>query len=328
MSIQLLRPKTAYACRPTPKSSHRYAKHISWDGVTGTVFNMPMAALHSPDANADHPEDMRLLTNATAYGDSYRDPRAESYGWAHNGTFPLDIRRVLRRKGNSDAKEGEAASTFDIVELDDEFALSKRRKIQQSDPWWVTEEQRLKRDVPTRLQPPSTLTYNREVLTEKEALEVKAILPVDDKAWEDEKTKDFKGEAQYFLTNLHGGTLIVNGLEVRKGFVAGPLPKFAVIENAHGQVSFWWGVEGRDTGASEGIADQDQAQWEHLRGLPGWEHVGMNAGDVWRQKIGDRREREKTGDDLEDDGFWKECKLLWQRGEVILSESTNLVLRI
>lgn len=284
---------------------------------------MPMSALNSPDPYADHPEDRRLLTNAIAYGDYFRDPRAESYGWAHKGTFSLDIRRVMKKKKKDqiNAMGGvDATSTLEVVELDDDFPLPKRREMQQNDPWWVTEEQRLKRDVPTRLQPPSTLKYNTEVLTEQEALQVKAFFPVDDKAWGDEKAKDFKREAQYFLTNLHGGTLIVNGLEVRKGFVAGPLPAFAVIENAHGQVSFWWGVDGRDAGASEGIAERDQAQWENLRGLPGWEFVGLNAGDVWREKIGNRREREKTGDDLEDDRFWKECRLEWQRGEVVLSK--------
>jgi len=118
--------------------------------------------------------------------------------------------------------------------------------------------------------------------------------------------KDELGDSQYFVTNLHGGTLIINGQEIKKGQVAGPLPPFAVIESPGGQVSFWWGVGGRNWNQASQLPRA--RDWEILRNVVGWERAGLKAGVIWDSKFQDRIKREEEGDDDDDDELWNSWK--------------------
>jgi hypothetical protein len=162
------------------------------------------------------------------------------------------------------------------------------------DPWWVTAEQRMLADQPPRRYPPPAQKYDSE------------LLPIDETLWQEEYQKDDVLKARYFVTNLHGGTLIVNGLEVREAEVAGPLPAFAVIECPGGQVAFWFGTRGRNHGEGDELMDPKlrEKQWDVLRKLEGWETTGLTAGEVWNEKIKDREKRKRSGEAEDDDEEW------------------------
>jgi len=270
------------------------------------------------------------MTNQTAYGDEFRDTLAISYGWTNIGTFPLDIRRILRKPEDEEMKDAwDEETEAERVELGHEFPLLEPRNMQQNDPWYVTPEQRRKRDVPSRLLPPSMRKIKQDTQSLSRPPKKGELFPLDAKNWRDEVKKDRNLEAEYFITNLHGGTVLVNGMEIKKGYTAGPLPSFAVIECPGGQIAFWWGVGGRDHGDCYHLATDNWGgssalpgwkptytdKWAALRALPGWKYVGMLAGDVWREKIMDRMEREKSGDDLWDDGEWISYQHAWLEGK-------------
>lgn len=263
-----------------------YKKKRVWDGVTGTIFNMPTKALE-PDSD---PVDGKLAIIKALYTDfTIDDPLAHQ-----TDIFPLDIRRV-EQVNNFDVCNIEEPPGGQLVRYSWDNPIKEYRPMETFDPWYVTMDQETKRDVPPRRYPPREPAY-----------EGGELIPLDDVNWIQNRVMDELGDTQYFVTNLHGGTLIINGQEIKTGQVAGPLPSFAVIETPGGQVSFWWGVRGKNWNqASQPSRARD---WEILRNIPGWKHAGLKAGAVWDQKIQDRIKREAEGEDEEDDALWKSWK--------------------
>jgi hypothetical protein len=240
-------------------------------------------------------DERRLRMNAL-YGDVLRD---EKPFHRNAGYFPLDIRRVdkvdpvtlKRHPGTQLLEDGEELVRWPWSNKPGYF-----QDLDRNDPWWVTDEQEELRDVPPRKYPPVKPPAGNG-----------DILPIDDTIWQEEMQNDGHYRSRYFVTNLHGGTLVVNGLQIRKGSIAGPLPDFAVIQTPGNQVSFWFGPEGRNWRAQEeGISYA--SQWAALRRMEGWEHVELTAGQVWDMKIRDRLRREYIGEDHEDDFQWAEWK--------------------
>jgi hypothetical protein len=237
------------------------------------------------------PEDDRLVRVGQMFGDSFRDFKPVS---ANEDIFPLDIRRIVR------VVPAPLTQPVTPLKREEEALLYDRhaglpftyRDMSENDPWWVTKEQETLLDYPPRRFPPPEQTYKSE------------LLPVDDTIWREEFDRDQMNETGYFVTNLHGGngSLIVNGMEVRKGDVAGPLPMFAVIECPGGQVAFWFGAFGRNH--LGGRKESPYENWLALRQQKGWKYTGLSAGQVWHTKIKDRIERKKSGDDEPDDEEW------------------------
>ena len=191
--------------------------------------------------------------------------------------FPLDVRRVRKVSVLSkDDDAASAASALETVHTLPSMPAHQYRVMEADDPYWVTEAQRVARDIPPRRQPPpEDIEYTN--------------LPFDGSLWKKEVQHDQRKEALYFVTNLDGRTIVINGMEIHKGEVAGPLPAFAVIETSGGQVSFWWGVGGRNWRA--GSEDQDaEQQWNLLRSLKGWGDVGVETGNVLKRKMIERVE--------------------------------------
>lgn len=253
-----------------------------------------------PLASSPQPYDEKLERTKVLFKNDIRDTQPK---WANRDVFPLDIRRCMR----INRETGKPAETRPFKNPNDniffppaEFNPESLRTMNPDDPWWVTEGQQVLRDVPPRRAPPrTTISENSD------------LLPLDDSQWREQVTLDGNYDARYFITNLHGGTLVVNGMEVKMGCVAGPLPAFAVIESPGGQVSFWFGVGGRnwrEGSANLRFESHWEGHWETLRGKPGWENVGVMAEKVWDDVIRDRQWRERTGDDLEDDEMWKRWK--------------------
>ncbi|KFY85083.1 hypothetical protein V500_08739 [Pseudogymnoascus sp. VKM F-4518 (FW-2643)] len=65
--------------------------------------------------------------------------------------------------------------------------------------------------------------------------------------YDSERQKDHDRWYRYFLINNDPWerTIVVNGVQVKPGAIAGPLPSFAILE-LDGQAAFWFGVGGRD----------------------------------------------------------------------------------
>jgi hypothetical protein len=182
-------------------------------------------------------------------------------------------------------------------------SLVKYRRMTKDDPWYIPKKQRKLRDYPPRRWPPVENVEDNN-----------SLLPTDGTLWDDEVYKDQNFHAEYFLTNLYSGDLSVNGMHISKGAVAGPLPRFAIIESEGGQISFWFGVYGRHymPGNSHVNQFQDESsKWETLRAMVGeWEFVGMKSAQVWNLKMDHRWRRERTGISQDDDDEW-EC---WKKG--------------
>lgn len=268
-----------------------FIKKRIWDGVTGTVFNMPTKPLEP----VQDPKDDKLERVKEMYGKSYwlRKPQ-----FANSDIFPLDIRRV-KRVSQSPTRR----SIPPLLENAGDDLLRDRRPgndplpfnyrvMSKDDPWYVTDEQKDLIDYPPRRYPPPEQIYEPE------------IIPVDETIFREELESDQLNYTSYFATNLHGGTLIINGMEIRKGDVAGPLPKFAVIECPGGQIAFWFGSYGRHHLA--GSDEDSYSKWQGLRQQKGWMYTGFSAGHVWNAKIKDRLERIKTGERENDDEQWEE----------------------
>lgn len=277
----VLRPITQYV----RTSEGAFRKKKAWDGVTGTIFNTPTSPLEPcPESNDEKSQRVRDM-----YSDPIRDPMDFK-------VFPLDIRRVLKVRREIEKPRDICDEGEELVRDPKLYLTKEYRHMREDDPWWVEDSQKLARDAPPRCHPPKN-----------ESTTLGENLPLDDQLWKEEASRDLQHDAGYFITNLHGGTLVVNGMEIKKGDVAGPLPAFAIIESPGGQVSFWWGVGGRHYGAGpEGI--DLSSKWEILRKEPGWEHIAESAGEVWDTKIKDRKEREKTGEDEDDDEEWERYK--------------------
>jgi hypothetical protein len=247
---------------------------------------MPTQPIESDDESED---ERHILVRAMFSENLLPDPLAHQ-----TDLFPLDIRRV-NRKDTQPCKITDVDANETLIRYSWENPLKDYRHMEEHDPWFVTTEQEELRDVPPRRYPPPQPTYDGNNL-----------IPYDDVNWVENRVMDEMGDSQYFVTNLHGGTLIINGQEVKKGQVAGPLPPFAVIESLGGQVSFWWGMKGRNW--NQASLPAPEREWETLRQVAGWAYVGLKAGVVWDWKIKDRMKREEDGEDEDDDEQWKKWK--------------------
>ena len=250
---------------------------------------MPMRPVE-PQTEGDKFKRIRALYSNIMDDDPHASP---------DEIFPVDIRRV-RRVDDKDEKPKDLLETGEslvtnrhTLQLPDPYP-----EMNSDDPWWATPDQKRLRDVPLRHYPP------------KETRGKGRYLPVDDSLWQEEVDNDEDYRARYFITNLKGGALLVNGMEVKRGCIAGPLPEFAVIECPGGQVAFWWGARGRFWGeAEEGPKGTNyKSKWATLRRMPGWDYVGIPAGDVWDWKFRDRKKREREGEDQTDDEDWQNWK--------------------
>lgn len=286
--IQVLRSIVEYFAGNYP-----IRKKKIWDKVTGTIFNMPIKPV-----DADEILDARMARIKALYGDIYRDNRDNQ----RHDLFPLDIRRVRRvNDGHFQADVGTEALVKGEVMVRYPWHRnpSANEDIQDDDPWKVTPIQAAFRDVPPRTYPPVQSTAPET-----------GLMPVFDQLWQEELQNDDRQHWRYFVTNLHGGTLIINGKEIKKGAIAGPLPRFAIIQSPGNQVSFWWGVGGRDW--CEGRPDMAHtaaSHWRTLRNMVGFQHVGLTTGQVWDYKIRERITRELTGNEYEDDAEWDAIKI-------------------
>lgn len=270
-----------------------YRKEKVWDGVTGSIFNMPTRPDDpEPETLAEREERIKTL-----YADiNFDEPRRHEL-------FPLDIRRAMAinpKTGNPYPVKIPQNMEPGEIEVDFDFPwqnpLRKYPDMKENDPWWVTPEQEKLRDVPPRRHPQP-----------EDQRDGDRYLPLDDYYWKEELRLDDTNKAKYFVTNLHGGTMLINGVELKMGCIAGPLPAFAIIETPGGQVSFWWGPNGRDWGEGPDNINT-AASWRQLRRTPGWELIGLNAGVVWNRIIRDRLLREETGNREEDDEQWEKWK--------------------
>lgn len=263
-----------------------------WDGVIGTVFNLPT----KPLVSTQDLEDEKLKMVGQMFGDLY--PAFKPIA-ANEDIFPLDIRRIERVYPVPPFPKNippllENAGDLLLYDRHSKADLPsfKYRNMLQDDPWYMTKEQRILMDYPPRRYPPPEQKYKSEVI------------PVDDVIFREEFDSDQLKFTGYFVTNQHGGTLIINGVEVQKGDIAGPLPRFAVIECPGGQIAFWFGSYGRNHLA--GTEDNSPVKWAALRQQNGWKYTALSAGQVWNAKIKDIIERKKSGEDEHDDEQWEE----------------------
>ena len=296
MSEKVLRPLIQYV----QLGDGAFIKKKVWDGVIRTVFNMPTQPLEPNQS----PEEERLERVGEMFGDSYRDFNPIS---ANQDIFPLDIRRIRRVHPPPIPNDiPPLLENRGDVLLYDRHALVnespfKYRNMSKEDPWYVSKEQKALIDNPPRRYPPPEQKYKPD------------MIPIDDTIFRGEFDSDQLNLTRYFVTNLHGGTLIINGVEVQKGQVAGPLPKFAVIECPGGQIAFWFGSYGRNHLA--GSYGSSPAKWLALRQRTGWKYTGLSAGQVWKAKIKDRIDRKKVGDNEHDDELWEEWLSAKRLGE-------------
>jgi hypothetical protein len=251
-------------------------------------------------------EEERFERVGEMFGDWHRDFNQVS---ANQDIFPLDIRRIRRRyppPALSKAVPPLIESKGDVLLYDRSAPHNKSpfkcRTMSDEDPWRFTKEQELLTDYPPRRYPPLEQNYKP------------SIIPVDDTRFRHEFDSDQLDSTAYFVTNLHGGTLVINGVEIRKGDIAGPLPKFAVIECPGGQIAFWFGCYGRDHLA--GNYESSPTKWLTLRQQIGWKFTGLSAGQVWKAKIKDRINRKKVGDNELDDWQWEEWLSAKSPGEL------------
>ncbi|ESZ95544.1 hypothetical protein SBOR_4073 [Sclerotinia borealis F-4128] len=244
-----------------------------WDKVTGTIYNIPINDIDSQTLDkTDDPFHRESFENT----ENYQNP----------DIFPLDIRRC--QKISTPSKPGEVVSkatdfrdTDSIIEPTFKMKEKEYRPMRVDDPWWVEMQQKYYRDMPPRSYPPK---FD----------ETQSYLPKDVKLWNDEIGKDSDLKSRYFVTNLDGRLLIINGIEVRKGEIAGPLPEFAIIQTEGGGVSFWFGVGGRFYLQPAGARTKDWSrQWSQLRRALKDEYFGLTAGYYWQNAI--------VGKILEDD---------------------------
>lgn len=222
---------------------------------------------------------------------------------------PLLIYRVMKNLPVSEKREaGKIKRTAELLSGDQTLLLqrdrSSGRKLHKSrtrfqgvpDAWWIPKPQRTLRDYPPRFWPPP------------KQLKDDSTLPIDSTLWDDEVYKDTNHQAEYFVMHVGDGDLLINGMMVPEGAMAGPLPTFALIEGNRGQVFWWHGPNGRyykPPGSPKASSANDPVKWDTLRDIPGWEHTGLSAAEVWDQKMDTRWSKARIGNRLEDDDFWE-----------------------
>ncbi|KAF7886444.1 hypothetical protein EAF00_010547 [Botryotinia globosa] len=256
-----------------------------WDKVTGTIFNIPTKNIYRQTLDKIEDRDHR---ESFENNDSYQNP----------DIFPLDIRRCEAisapvNPGEERLKPVDPRDKDNIIEPSFKMKEKEYRPMRFDDPWWVAPEQKYYRDMPPRNYPPK-------------CDETQSFLPKDVKLWNDEIDKDSDLKHRYFVANLDGRLLTINGIAVCKGEIAGPLPEFAIIQSEGGGVSFWHGVGGRFYLQPAGASTKDWSrQWSSLRQTLRDEYFGVAAGYYWQNAI--------VGKIMEDDEGEGEQDLKWIR---------------
>lgn len=260
----------------------------TWDEVTGTIFNIPTKSIYSQTldkiADRDHRESFENH-------DNYQNP----------DIFPLDIRRCekisdFRQRGGSMHKFLDPNDTDKIIQPSFNMKEKEYRAMRFDDPWWVEMHQKRYRDLPPRNYPPR---FD----------ESQSYLPKDDKLWKDEVKKDSDLKSRYFVANLDGRLLKINGIEVGKGEIAGPLPEFAIIITEGDGVSFWFGVGGRFYLQPAGARTMDWSrQWIQLRRSLNDEYFGVPAGYFWQNAIVSKIMEDDEGEGEQDPKWIKWIK--------------------
>ncbi|KAL3427242.1 hypothetical protein PVAG01_00751 [Phlyctema vagabunda] len=282
MPTPVLRPIERYGFNRS--NNERDVLHVHrvrmWDGVSNTVFNIPTKPFS---------DDSDLVPVDNIVQRAYRSAADELEVEGTPVYFPLNIRRIERLQ---------ISKPIDIphIGLDLEGTANADRLLEKTksnklmslgpsdipnvsldDPWYFTPtEQELRRQIDRSVPKHDSFkpqSYDRSLL-------------------EYEIKRDVYKYAEYFITNLDGRTLIVNGLEVRRGQVAGPLPKFAIIECPGGNVVFWWGNGGRNKGKDRGRIDYASVHkaWLTKRHEEGdadldWKTIRRTRRSVWRSLI-------------------------------------------
>lgn len=271
----------------------------SWDEVTGTVFNIPT-------------KDISQQTLDKAANRFHRESFESSSNYQNPDIFPLDIRRCKKilspfKSENWVPEKAPDANDNDII-IEPSFKMKEKeyRAMRIEDPWWVDAQQKKYRDLPPRNHPPNF----DEQLSE---------LPKDVKLWKDEVLKDSDSVSRYFVTNLDGRHLSINGIEIAKGEIGGPLPEFAVIQTEGGGVSFWFGVGGRFYLQPADARGKDWSrQWTLLRQALSDEYFGVTSGYYWQNEIVARILEDDEGEGEQDPKWikWKGAKAAGSTREI------------
>ncbi|KAF5872387.1 uncharacterized protein Bfra_005746 [Botrytis fragariae] len=277
-------PNVPYMLKPKDHGSLLKIKKF-WDKVTGTIFNIPIKNIYQQTLDKIEDRDHR---ESFENSNSYQNP----------DIFPLDIRRCEAiptpiNPGEERPKAVEPRGQDNIIEPSFKMKEKEYRPMRFDDPWWVAPEQKYYRDMPPRNYPPK-------------CDETQSFLPKDVRLWNDEIDKDSDLKHRYFVANLDGRLLTINGIAVSKGEIAGPLPEFAIIQSEGGGVSFWHGVGGRFYLQPADASTKDWSrQWSSLRQTLRDEYFGVAAGYYWQNAI--------VGKIMEDDEGEGEQDLKWIR---------------
>ncbi|KAI9649556.1 hypothetical protein NHQ30_002136 [Ciborinia camelliae] len=261
-----------------------------WDKVTRTVFNIPTKSVDRQTLDKirdrDHRESFENNSN-------YQNP----------DIFPLDIRRCKKilapfNPNELVPKAPEFRDADRIIEPSFKMNEKQYRPMRFDDPWWIERQQKFYRDYPPRTYPPK---FD----------ETQSHLPKDVKLWKDEVEDDSDLNNRYFVANLDGRLLIVNGIEVGKGEIAGPLPEFAIIQTEGGGVSFWFGPGGRFYLQPAGARTKNWSrQWSLLRRTLNDEYFGVASGYFWQNAIVRKILEDDEGEGEQDPKWarWKAAK--------------------
>ncbi|CAD6448656.1 103a1c68-8382-4bef-bb96-af23637da001 [Sclerotinia trifoliorum] len=261
-----------------------------WDNVTGTVFNIPTKNIYAQTLDKIEDANHRESFNNN---ESYQNP----------DIFPLDIRRCEKisspfKPGKNPKKLVDFRETDTIIQPSFRMKEKEYRPMRFDDPWWVEPEQKYYRDMPPRNYPPK---FD----------ETQSHLPKDVRLWKEELEKDSDLKKRYFVANLDGRLLTINGVEVGKGEIAGPLPEFAIIQTEGGGVSFWHGVGGRFYLQPAGARMKDWSrQWSQLRQALNDEFFGVASGYFWQNAIVGKIMEDDEGEGEQDPKWikWKSAK--------------------
>ncbi|QSZ34322.1 hypothetical protein DSL72_005913 [Monilinia vaccinii-corymbosi] len=262
----------------------------TWDKVTGTIFNIPTRSIDQQTLNKAEDRDHR---------ESFQDHS----NYQNPDIFPFNIRRCeeVRTPHERDKSTRKTPALIDddhIIQPSLKMQEKHYRAMRCDDPWWVDVQQKRYRDMPPRNYPPR---FD----------ESQSYLPKDDKLWKDEVKKDSDLNCRYFAANLDGRLLRINGIEVGKGEIAGPLPEFAIITTEGGGVTFWFGVGGRFYLQPAGARTKDWSrQWAQLRLSLNEKYFGVTAGYFWQNAIVSKILEDDEGEGEQDPKWigWKNAR--------------------
>ncbi|KAK6600355.1 hypothetical protein H4I96_07681 [Botrytis cinerea] len=255
-------------------------------------------------SSTPQPKNIYQQTLDKAEDRNHRESFQDNDSYQNPDIFPLDIRRcetistTAFKLGEERPNIVDPRGKDNIVEPSFRMKEKEYRPMRIDDPWWVEPEQKYYRDMPPRNYPPT-------------CDETQSYLPKDVKLWNDEIDRDSDLKSRYFVANLDGRTVSINGIAVCKGEIAGPLPEFAIIQSEGGGISFWHGVGGRFylQPADAGTKNWSQ-QWSSLRQTLKDEYFGVAAGYYWQNAIVAKIMEDDEGEGEQDPKWirWKNAK--------------------